>query len=78
MKQSKNLLTAIFITLFTVGCIISTFLSSDVLVSILINCILGITSAIIGFVGLITIVISVAKAIVKEKKQKTNEENEVK
>jgi len=32
MKQSKNLLTAIFITLFTVGCIISTFLSSDVLV----------------------------------------------
>ena len=78
MKQSKNLLTAIFITLFTVGCIISTFLSSDVLVSILITCILDIPSAIIGFVGLITIVISEAKAIVKDKKQKTNEENEVK
>ena len=78
MKQRKNVLTAIFIPLFTVGCIISTFLSSDVLVSILITCILGIPSAIIGFVGLITIVISEAKAIVKDKKQKTNEENEVK
>jgi len=44
----------------------------------LITCILGIPSAIIGFVGLITIMISEAKAIVKAKKQKTNEENEVK
>ena len=78
MKQSKNLLTAIFITLFTVGFIISTFLSIEVLLQILITCILGIPSAIIGFVGLITIVISEAKAIVKDKKQKTNEENEVK